>query len=438
MGKKITIIGAGSSMFTPQLISLLIQSKTLAGSTVALMDINPHRLELMEKLSKMLIEQEGADLKVEATTDRTASLTGADFVIVAISAGGFDAWEKDIEIPAKYGVFVPYGDSVGPGGILRGFRHVLPMVQICKDLEKVSPKAWLFNYTNPASALCWIMRRESFIHTVSMCTNTVQLRQDKFMANVVGVQPGEVVMPPKLAGINHCSLINELHLKDGTDALELVRKKTKHPIVKWALETHHVLPVVWPHWVEFYPMLCKLVSKYEGRAQGLFLTYGSQVKDMSIETNRIRTWEKLVGNWVKGEGKPSIKEIPETEPVQLIEVMESMVEDKKEFHGVNVPNHGAIENLPDDAIVEVMAVVGSNQVQPLQVGRIPEEIASFFRLHIDVQKLTALAGLTGDRNTALQAMELDPFVQSVVELKQVPKMLDEMLLAHKDTLPQFK
>jgi len=204
------------------------------------------------------------------------------------------------------------------------------------------------------------------------------------------------------------------------------------------LETHHILPVVWPHWVEFYPALCKLISKYEGRAQGLFLTYGSQVKDMKIETNRIHTWEKLVGQWVAGEGKPSIEAIPETEPVQLIEVMESMVEDKKEFHGVNVPNHGVIENMPDDSIVEVMAVIGVNQVQPLQVGRIPDEIASFLKLHTDVQKLTALAGLTGDRKMALQAMELDPFVAANLELKQIPLMLDEMLLAHKDNLPQFK
>jgi alpha-galactosidase len=190
--------------------------------------------------------------------------------------------------------------------------------------------------------------------------------------------------------------------------------------------------------VEFYPALCKLISKYEGRAQGLFLTYGSQVKDMKIETNRIRTWEKLVGQWIAGEGKPSIEAIPETEPVQLIEVMESMVEDKKEFHGVNVPNHGVIENMPEDSIVEVMAVIGANQVQPLQVGRIPDEIASFLKLHTDVQKLTALAGLTGDRKMALQAMELDPFVAASLELKQIPLMLDEMLLAHKDNLPQFK
>jgi alpha-galactosidase len=437
MNKRITIIGAGSSMFTPQLISLLVQSKTLQGSTVALMDINPHRLELMSKLSRMLIEQTGADLKIEATTDRVEALTGADFVIVAISVGGFDAWEKDIEIPAKYGIFVPYGDSVGPGGMLRAFRHVLPMVQICKDMERVAPKAWMFNYTNPASTLCWAMRKESTARTVSMCTNTVPLRNEKFMANLVGAKPGDMVLPAKVAGINHCSAITELRLKDGTDGLELVRKKTRHPIVKWALETHGVLPIVFQHWVEFYPMLCKLAAEYKGRAQGLFLTYGSQVKDMQLETGRIRTWEKLVGQWVAGEGKASIDAIPDTEPVQLIEVMEAMVEDRKEFHGVNVPNHGAIENLPDDAVVEVMALIGTDTVQPLQSGRLPDEIASFLKIHIDTQKLTAEAALKGDRKIALQAFELDPFISGKLELKQVPQMLDEMLLAHAKDLPQF-
>ncbi|HEY43707.1 MAG TPA: alpha-glucosidase/alpha-galactosidase, partial [Anaerolineae bacterium] len=142
MSHKITIIGGGSSIFTPQLIALFIKSKHLRGSVVTLMDINPQRLELMDILSKHLVEQTGSDLKIESTTDRRQSLEGADFVITTISVGGFDAWENDIEIPAKYGVYQPIGDSVGPGGIMRAFRHVLPMVELCQELEKVSPDAW--------------------------------------------------------------------------------------------------------------------------------------------------------------------------------------------------------------------------------------------------------------------------------------------------------
>jgi alpha-galactosidase len=438
MPYKITIIGGGSSMFTPQLITLFIQSKPFQGSTVTLMDINPQRLEMMGKLSNMLVKQSGADLKVEITTNQLEAVTGTDFVITAISVGGFDAWEKDIEIPAKYGVFSPFCDSVGPGGISRAFRHVRPMLQLVKDLEKVSPNAWVFNYTNPCSALTWIMNRESKIKTIGLCTNTVNLRYDKFMATLVGAKLGEVVVPPTIAGINHCSAITEVHLKDGTNGLDLVKKKARHPIVRWALDTYDILPIVWPHWIEFYPMMCKLQAEYKGRAQGLFLSYGSQVKDMQVETGRIRQWESLVAKWVKGEGEPSIKAIPETEPVQLVELLESMVEDRKEFHGVNVPNHGAIENLPKDAIVEVMAVVGAKSIQPLQSGRLPEAIAAFLRVYIETQKLTAEAAMTGDRKLAQQAFELDPFDAAMVEIKQIPLMMDELLKAHAANMPQFQ
>jgi alpha-galactosidase len=437
MAYKITIIGGGSSMFTPQLMALFIQSQPLQGSTIALMDINPKRLKLMDSLSRQLVQKTGADLKIESTTDRTEALTGADFVIAAISVGGFDAWEKDLEIPAKYGIFTSIGDSIGPGGILRAFRHVLPMVQICKDLEKVSPKAWVFNYTNPATSLAWAMHKESRIKTVSLCTNTVNLRNEKFMATLVGVKPGELVLPPTIAGINHCSAIIELHLKDGSDAFPLMLKKARHPLVRWGLETHHIMPIVWPHWCEFYPAMSKLKSEYKGRAQGLNLSYGMQVKDMQVETGRIRQWEKLVAGWTRGEGEPSIAAIPATEPVQLVEILEALIEDRKEIHGVNVPNHGAIENLPGDAIVEVMALVSGQSIQPIQAGRLPESIAAFQRLYIDSQKLTAEAGLTGDRRIALQAFELDPFVAANLELDKIPQLLDEMLLAHADNLPQF-
>jgi alpha-galactosidase len=437
MPHKITIIGGGSSMFTPQLMSLFIQSKPLQGSTISLMDINPRRLELMDTLSKQLVQKTGADLKVESTTDRTAALTGADYVIVAISVGGFEAWEKDLEIPAKYGVYQSIGDSIGPGGILRAFRHVLPMVQICKDLEKVSPKAWVLNYTNPATTLAWVMNKESNIKVVSLCTNTVNLRSQKFMATLVGVKPGEVVLPPTIAGINHCSAIIELHLKDGSDAFPLMLKKARHPLVRWGLETHHIMPIVWPHWCEFYPMMCKLKSEYKGRIQGLFLSYGMQVKDMQVETGRIRQWEKMVAGWAKGEGEASLAAIPPTEPVQVVEIIEALIEDRQEIHGVNIPNHGAIENLPDDAVVEIMGLVSGQSIRPIHAGRLPESIAAFHRLYIDSQKLTAEAALTGDRRIALQAFESDPFVAATLELEKIPVLMNEMLAAHAENLPQF-
>ncbi len=210
MSYKITIFGGGSSIFTPQLIALFSQSTSLRGSTISLMDINQQRLELMDSLARRLVEKTGADLHIESTTNRVESLTGTDFVITSISVGGFEAWEKDLEIPAKYGIYVPFGDSVGPGGIFRAFRHAGPMVGMCKDLERVAPHAWVFNYTNPATALCNMMLRESNIRVVSLCTNTVPLRNEKYMASWAGAKPGEIISPPLVGGINHCSGILEM------------------------------------------------------------------------------------------------------------------------------------------------------------------------------------------------------------------------------------
>jgi alpha-galactosidase len=438
MSYKISIIGGGSSIFTPQVIALFSQSKSLQGSTISLMDINEHRLGLMESLGRQLVEKTGADLIIESTTNRVESLTGANFVITSISVGGFDAWEKDLEIPAKYGIYVPFGDAIGPGGIFRAFRHAGPMVEMCKDLERVSPNAWVFNYTNPATTLCTMMLKESNIRVVSLCTNTVPLRNEKFMASWAGAKPGEIITPPPVGGINHCSGILDIRYKDGKDALPQIREKIRHPIVKWCLETYGILPLVWPHWLEFFPALCRLKSEYKGRVQGLTMDYGMPIKDMTHELERVRKWEDLVAGWVVGVGEVSIEAIPETEPVQVLDIIEAIIEDRNEVHVVNLKNHGAIDNMPDDCVVEVGSLVSAQGIEPIHAGRVPKALAAFWGLHLDVQDLTVEAALTGDRRIAQQAFELDPFIASKLTINETSRMLDEMLHAHAANLPQFQ
>ncbi len=438
MSYKITIFGGGSSIFTPQLIALFSQSKALQSSTISLMDINQHRLELMDSLARQLVEKTGANLKIESTTNRLESLTGADFVITSISVGGFEAWEKDLEIPAKYGIFVPFGDSVGPGGIFRAFRHAGPMVGMCKDLEQVSPHAWVFNYTNPATTLCTMMLQETNIRVVSLCTNTVPLRNEKFMASWAGAKPGEIITPPPVGGINHCSGILEIKYKDGRDAFPTIRQRTRHPIVRWVLETYGILPLVWPHWLEFFPALCRLKSEYKGRVQGLTMEYGMPIKDMTHELERVRKWEDLVASWMRGEGEASLDAIPETEPVQVLDIIEAIIEDRKEVHVVNVKNHGAIDNMPPESVLEISCLVSAQGIEPIHAGKLPKALASFMGLHLDVQELTVEAALTGDRRIAQQAFELDPFVSAKLTINETSQLLDEMLRAHAANLPQFQ
>ena len=435
---KITIIGGGSSTFTPQLLRLFLESNTLSGSIIALMDIDSHRLKVMSTLSERLVEKERADLKIESTTDQRESLVDADFVITAISVGGFDAWEKDIEIPAKYGVYMPIADSVGPGGMMRAFRHIPVLVSVCRNLEDVSPDAWVFNYSNPATANTMAMNRQSKIRTVGLCTCSSIPRNAKYLSNLIGVRSEDLLLPAPAAGLNHCAAILDLRFKDGKDAFSLLKERVKNPIEKWGLENYGILPYCWSHWTEFFPSLCRLEDEYAGRLQGLKMKYGIRVHSMEHERARAKKWEMLAEEMSnRKRAEVSLGSLPEAEAVEVVGIIEAILENRNEVHVVNVLNDGAIGNLPDDAIVEVSCVVGGYGIQPIHVGKLPDPIASILSNHVTVQELTVDAALTGDRNMAYKALLQDPQVSSTLTREKTEKMLDDLLNAHAEYLSSF-
>ena len=438
MSYKITVIGGGSSTFTPQLMQLFLGSKVLQGSTITLMDVDARRLETMHTLCAQLVEKEGSSLSIESATDRRESLVGADFVISAISVGGMDAWEKDIEIPARYGIYMTIADSIGPGGIMRAFRHIPPLVAVCKDLEEVAPQARVFNYSNPATAICIAMHRASAIEAVSLCTCSIIPRRAEYLAGWAGVEPDDLVLPAPAGGLNHCAAILDLRLKDGRDALPLIGEHLTQPVAKWGLETYGILPYCWSHWTEFYTALSRLEDEYTGRLQGLAMKYGLHVHDMEKERARALHWEQVVERLATGEEDISLDVLPKGESVQVVELIEALIENRNEIHVVNVPNRGAIDNLPQEAIVEVSSLVGGYGIQPVHVGPLPEPVAATLRQHITVQELTVEAALTGDRHVALQAFLQDPQVASALTLEETAALLDELLEAHADSLPQFR
>jgi len=434
---KITIIGGGSSTFTPQLMRLFVESNVLRGSTITLMDIDAHRLEVMETLSRKIVKTRNAALQVEGTTNQRESLIDADFVVTAISVGGTYAWEKDIEIPARYGVYMPIADSIGPGGIMRAFRHVPVLVGVGKDLEEVSPDAWVFNYTNPVTANTMAMNRHTKVRTVGLCTCSSIPRNNKQLSEMLGVS-GDPSLPAPAAGLNHCAAILELRFRDGRDALALTKGKIMNPILKWGLENYGILPYCWSHWLEFFPSLCQLDEEYRGRLQGLRMKYGIRAHDMEHEAARAKKWELLVEEMAREEGKElSLEVLPKGEGIQVVEIIEGILENRNEVHVVNVRNRGAVRNLPRDAIVEVSCVVGRYGIQPIQVGPLPESLAATLNSHIAAQELTVEAALSGDRHTAYRAFLQDPQISSKLTPEQTEKLLDEMLNAHSGLLGGF-
>ena len=298
MGFNVSIIGGGSSSFVPLLLRRLIQSGPLGDSTVTLMDIDAHRLGVMQELGDRLVAGEGSALTVRSTLDQRESLDGADFVVAAISVGGFDAWAEDLEIPGRYGLVMHVADSVGPGGIMRAFRNAPVLAEMARNVAEVAPDAYVFNYTNPAPTEALAMRVAApGVRSFALCSCTGHPGSAEWLAEQAGVEPGEIAMPPVVAGINHCAAVTELRLRDGTDAMPLVREHATNPIVAWALETYGVLPYCWSHWVEHFPQMQRLEGEYAGTAQGVEMRYGIRTHDMGYEKARVAELEGLAAKW---------------------------------------------------------------------------------------------------------------------------------------------
>ena len=442
MAFKVTIIGGGSSSFVPVLLRRLIQSGPLGDATVALMDIDERRLGVMQELGDRLVAGEESPLRVTSSLDQREALAGADFVIAAISVGGFDAWAQDMEIPGRYGLVMHVADSVGPGGIMRALRNAPVLAEVARNVAEVAPDAHVFNYTNPAPTEALAMRAAApAARTYALCSCTGHPSSAEWLAEQAGVEPGEIAMPPVVAGINHCASVTELRLRDGRDAMPLVRANATNPIVRWALDTYGVLPYCWSHWVEHFPQMQRLEGEYAGTAQGVEMRYGITTHDMGYEKARVAELEALAARWTAPDAGPvTLADLPpgdEDWGIEVIDIMEAIVENRNQTFVVNAPNGGAIPNLPDDAVVEVNCSVNGYGIRPIAAGPLPEPLAAHLRGYVDFERQVVKAALSGDRDAAMHAFLLDPNIQARLELEQIGALLDDMLRANAEWLPLF-
>jgi alpha-galactosidase len=423
---KIVIIGAGSVVFSRRLISDIILEKELSGSTVALCDIDPEGLELTAGLARRMADEAGADITIESSTDRTQVLPGADYVIQTIAIGGKAAWEKDLNIPMKYGIVQPVGDSVGPGGLSRALRLLPVVVDICHDMEDLCPDALLLNYSNPNSCVCAAAHQYSSIKVIGLCHGL--LGTQKQLADYLGVA---VERTKVLAvGVNHFNWILKL-LIDDQDVLAMLREKIDKEGIRKGMQISANLFRIFGafpapgdvHVAEFLPYFLNQESD-RGEKYGLSLmkAYGQNPEH----------WEEIRRHL---DEDVSVKHYLNPSEEQAIDIIAALQgKDDIIFDAINLPNYGIVSNLPEGAILEVPATVGVFGVRGVCVDDIPFSIAAMLSTRIFQQQLTVEAAMSGDRQLTLQAMLLDPLVPNI-EIAEA--MLNELMKAHSEHLPQF-
>jgi alpha-galactosidase len=446
MAPKIVIIGGGSYNWAPTIISDILFTPELDGSAIVLEDIAPEPLSVIHSLGQKMIAEKRSGCTLNITTTEQEALQGADFVIVTISTGGFEAMQKDLEIPAKYGVNQTVGDTVGPGGLARGLRSIPVLVNIAKNMERLCPNAWLINYTNPMATLCLAVRQSTGIKTTGLChelQGVLHILRNMFQL------PEDAVMEPVVAGVNHFIWLLSLQI-NGRDGFEMLREWMRNPTpfqvqdeeekemfapstidrAKLKLELfreYQSLPAAGDrHIVEFFDGYLRNLAETERRYA---------IKPTSIE-ERSGSWLGAMRAYVHGMLEDAFpfpaKKSSETIS-DILAALAGTCPPRTEI--LNLPNEGQVENLPRDAIVETLGEVGDDRVKPLGPIKLPQAVRDFVLPHADNQFLIVKAALEGDRSAALDFLRHDPLSRLCTN---PDKMLDELLTAHAKYLPQFQ
>lgn len=451
---KLVLIGAGSTVFTQRLVADIILAGEAHLWELALVDIDPVTLDAVNKLVAKMLVAKKADIPVTATTDRREVLRGADFVVTTIAVGGRKGWQRDIEIPRKHGIFQPVGDTAMPGGISRAMRMIPQMIAIANDVAELCPDAHFFNYSNPMTAICRAIRRETGVPVVGLCHGVHHV--EGVIARFLGVDEGDLTSFG--IGLNHLTYFTRLRHK-GADAIpllharldeqeatladELAKKTVWDNIVtgrapRWAddpfawglFRRYSIFPCAMDrHAVEFYP------ERFPGGAyHGHKL--GREAFPIDARIALGDTWydEMLaIANSPDPLPKSYYENVP-GESEQLLEIMHSLLYDQRAVFSVNLPNTGQAPFLPSDAVVECNASAVAGGFAALQADPLPPALVAKLNAKIEAIEITVDAAVRGSRDLMIEALLAD----GTVGTPEVASALaDELIAGHREHLPQF-
>ncbi|MBN1421426.1 MAG: alpha-glucosidase/alpha-galactosidase [Planctomycetes bacterium] len=433
---KVAFIGAGSVVFAKTLLSDILSFPELRDAEIRLMDIDPQRLDLADRFARRLVETHRLPARIESTTDRRRALDGADICIVMIQVGGLEAYRLDVEIPLAHGIDQCVGDTLGPGGIFRGLRTVPALLAIASDMEEVCPDALLLNYSNPMAINCWALREATAIDVLGLCHGVEHTA--RFLAERIGAPFEEVTYTA--AGINHMAWFLDLRWR-GEDAYPLLRARLGPPGAPEPDErirfemmkaTGFFMTESSGHLSEYLPHFRKrpdLLETFGGpgfAGESLFY-YRHCLAGRGPHEDEIR--RQIAGDAPIPLGERSVEY-----GARIIHAIET--DRPYRFHA-NVPNDGAIANLPADACVEVPCYADATGVHPTSVGELPDVCAALALSNISSQRLAVRAALLGDPALAYQALLVDPLTAAVLAPHEIQRLADDLLEAERAYLPQF-
>lgn len=447
---KITIIGAGSTVFTKNIVGDILKREELKGAHISLMDIDASRLSDSKIVASKLIKSLGNGASLSTHTDQRKSLENADFVVATFQIGGYEPCTvTDFDVPKKYGLRQTIADTLGVGGIMRGLRTVPHLWKICEDMTAICPNAILLQYVNPMVInMGAIFAKYPDIKAVGLC-HSVQGTAHELAHDLD--MPVEKIKY-RAAGINHVSFFLEFEeiMEDGSTT-SLYPKLLKG--YKEGRFPKHVISKDKPHYER-----CLNMVRYEMLARtGYFVTESSEhfaeyvpwfikrdrpdlIEKFSIPLDEypIRCVENIE-TW--GDQVKVFEEADEIKVQASMEYASSIIHSiwtgvPSVIYG-NVPNKGLITSLPEGCVVEVPCLIDNNGIQPTHVGDLPPQLNAIMQSNLNVQLLTIAAILEENKDYIYHAAMMDPHTGAELDLEQIWSLVDDLIKEHGDWLPEW-
>jgi alpha-galactosidase len=429
---KITFIGAGSTVFAKHLLVDILSYPELAQSEIALHDIDAERLRTSEIVTRRIAEQLGIRPTISATLDRRRALDGADYAISMIQVAGYKPGTViDFEIPKQYGLRQTIADTLGIGGIMRGLRTIPVLLEMCEDMEQLCPDVWFLQYVNPMAMNCWAINEATNIKTVGLCHSVQGTAMQ--LAGDLGIPVEEIDY--LCAGINHVAFYLRFE-RGGEDLyprLREIAERRAHPAdnrVRYEMlrRLGYFVTESSEHFSEYVPWFIKRDRP-------------DLIADFDIPLDEyIRRCEVQIARW--DEERAALESGGSIDLTRSHEYGSGIIHSietgtPRVIYG-NVANHGLIDNLPQGCCVEVPCLVDRNGVQPTKIGMLPPQLAALMQTNINVQALTVEAALTQKREYIYHAAMLDPHTAAELSLDQIWALVDDLIAAHGDWLPDYE
>ncbi|WP_338044918.1 6-phospho-beta-glucosidase [Paenibacillus lignilyticus] len=428
-GLKVVVIGGGSS-YTPELVEGFIRfHHELPVRELWLVDIEAglHKLNIVGNLAKRMVERSGLPIEVHLTTDRRTAIKGADFISTQMRVGMLEARGRDESIPLKYGVIGQ--ETTGPGGMMKALRTIPVLLDICRDIEELAPQAWLLNFTNPAGIVTEAIHTHSNVRSVGLCNAPIGLT--KWLTTTYDTAPEHIYT--EFVGLNHLHWVTRVDV-NGVDKLPELLNNTEGfsgknvPQTGWNPDFLRSLGALPSYYLKYFYMTDEMLAE--------------QQESFKKDGNRAAVVKRVEDELFQLYADPELNEKPKQLEQRggayyseaAVNLMKSLYNGKNDIQTLNVANNGTIDFLPDSASIEVNCVVTKTGPLPLPLTNVPLHVKGLIHAVKTYEQLTIEAAVTGSRDIALQAMVHHPLVPNV---DVAIKLLDEMLEANKDYLPQF-